>query len=61
MRVAEIRMIRWICGHMRLDKIRNEVIRDKIGMASIEDKMREAILCWFGHIRRRPRDVPVAQ
>ena len=27
MRVAEIRMIRWICGHTRLDKIRNEAIR----------------------------------
>ena len=29
MRVAEIRMICWICGHTRLDKIRNEVIRAK--------------------------------
>ena len=40
MRVAEMRMIRWICGHTRLDRIRNEVIRGKIGVASIEDKMR---------------------
>ena len=48
MRVAEIRMIRWICGHMRLYKIRNEVIKDKIGMASIEDKMREARLRGLG-------------
>ena len=46
MRVAEMRMIRYICGHMRLDKIRNEVIRDKIRVASIEDKMREARLRW---------------
>jgi len=59
MRVAEMRMIHWICGHMRLDKIRNEVIRSKIGVVSIEDKMREVRLCWFGHIRRRPRDAPV--
>ena len=44
MRVAEMRMIRWICGHTRLDKIRNEVIRGKIGVASIEDKMREVRL-----------------
>ena len=28
-------------------------------MASIEDKIREARLRWFGHIRRRLRDVPV--
>ena len=54
-----MRMIRWICGHARLDKIRNEVIRDKIRVASIEDKMRDVRLCWYGHIRRRPRDAPV--
>ena len=41
-------MIRWICGHTRLDKIRNEVIRGKIGVASIEDKIRDArfTLAW---------------
>jgi len=35
------------------------VIRNKIGVASIKDKMREARLRWFGHIRRRPMDAPV--
>ena len=59
MRVVELRMIRWICGHTRLDKIRNEVIRDKIGVASIEDKMREARLRWYGHIRTRLMDASV--
>jgi len=52
MKVAEMIMIRWICGHMRLDKISKEVIRGKIGVASIEDKIREARLRWFGYIRR---------
>jgi len=54
-----MRVIRSICGHTRLDKIRNEVIRGKIGVASIEDKMREVRLCWFGHLRRRLGDSPV--
>jgi len=59
MRVAEMRMIRWICGHMRLDKIRNEVIRGKIGVVSIEDKIREVRLRWFGHLKGRSGDAPV--
>lgn len=44
MKVWKIRMLRWISGHTRRDEIRNEAIRDKIGMASIADKMREARL-----------------
>jgi len=59
MKVAEMRMIRWMCGHTRFDKIRNEVIKSKIGVASIEDKTRKTKLRWFGHIRRRPMDAPV--
>ena len=59
MKVAEMRMIRWIGGHMRLDKISNEVIRGKIGVVSIDNNIREARLRWFGHIRRRSMDAPV--
>jgi len=44
MKVIEMSIIRWICGHTRLDKIRNEVIRGKIGVTSIEEKIREARL-----------------
>jgi len=32
---------------MRLDKIRNEVIRDLVKVAPIEDKLRESRLRWF--------------
>jgi len=46
-------------GHTRLYKIRNEVIGDKIGVVSIEDKMKEARLHWYEHIRRRPRNALV--
>ena len=41
-----------MCGHMRFDRIRNEVIRDRVGVAHIEDKMRENRLGWFGHVKR---------
>ena len=42
-----------------LDKIRNKVIGGKIGVASIEDKIRDARVHWFGHVRRRNMDAPV--
>ncbi|XP_070031125.1 uncharacterized protein [Nicotiana tomentosiformis] len=35
------------------DRIRNKVIRDKVGVAPIEDKMRKAWLKWFGHVKMR--------
>ena len=54
MNVAEMRIFRWMCGNTRRDKVRNEDIRTKIGEASIEEKMRENRLRWFGHVRRRP-------
>ena len=44
MSVSEMRMLRWMCDNMRIDKVRNEDIRIKIGVASIEEKMRENLL-----------------
>ncbi|XP_019259253.1 PREDICTED: uncharacterized protein LOC109237399 [Nicotiana attenuata] len=59
MKVADMRMLRWMCGHTRLDMIRNEVILDKVAVASVEDKMQEARLRWFGHVKRRGTNAPV--
>ncbi|PHU27172.1 hypothetical protein BC332_05504 [Capsicum chinense] len=59
LKVAEMRMLRWMCGHTRKDRVRNEIIREKVGVASVEDKMREVRLRWFGHVMRRGSDALV--
>jgi len=46
-------MIRWMCGFTRLDRTRNEVIREKVGVAPIEEKLRDTRLRWFGHVKMR--------
>lgn len=41
MKVAEMRMLRWMCRHTRRDKIRNEDVWGKEGVTSMIDKMKE--------------------
>ena len=59
MKVAEMRMLRWMCGHTRKDRVRNKIIQEKVGVASVEDKLRKVRLRWFGHVIRRGPDAPV--
>ncbi|XP_075084918.1 uncharacterized protein LOC142168153 [Nicotiana tabacum] len=40
------------------DQIRNAFIRDKVGVAFLEEKLRESRLRWFGHVKRRDTDAP---
>jgi hypothetical protein len=54
----EMRMLRWIYGHIRLDQVRNDDIRDRLWVAPIEEKFIEHRLRWFGHVHRRP-ETPV--
>ncbi|VFQ82562.1 unnamed protein product [Cuscuta campestris] len=56
LQAAEMRMLRWMCGKTWLDRISNEVIRRQVGMAPVEDKLLEARLRWFSHVRRRDAD-----
>ena len=57
--VAEMRMLRWMSGHTRKDRIRNDCIREKVGVAPIVEKLVETRLRWFGHVQRRPLEAPV--
>lgn len=43
-RVEDMRMSRWMCGHIMRDEIRNDYIRNKVRVDPIKDKTREVRL-----------------
>ena len=51
--VAEIRMLRWMSGVTKLDRIRNERIRGTTKVGEISKKVPESRLKWCGHVLRR--------
>ncbi|EYC43524.1 hypothetical protein Y032_0491g2404 [Ancylostoma ceylanicum] len=52
----EMKMLRWTAGVTRADRIRNEKIRERFGIALIADKIRETRLRWYGHVLRANED-----
>ena len=51
--------MRWICGHIRRDRVQNDDLRDRLGVAPIEEKLVQHRLTWFGHVQWRPLEAPV--
>ena len=51
--VAEMRMLRWMSGVTKLDRIRNERIRGTTTVGEISKKVQENRLKWYGHVLRR--------
>ncbi|VDP13565.1 unnamed protein product [Heligmosomoides polygyrus] len=54
--VMETKMLRWTAGVTRMDRIRNDVLRQKFSIAPIADEMREARSRWYGHVLRGKED-----
>jgi hypothetical protein len=48
-----MRMLRWICGNKRRDRVRNDDIRERLRVAPVEKKLVQHHLRWFGHIQLR--------
>ena len=53
--VAEMRMLRWMSGVTKLDRIRNEIIRVTTKVGEISKKVQESRLKWYVHVLRRKK------
>ena len=54
--VAEMRMLRWMCGVTRRDRIRNDLIRGTVKVVEASAKAQEKRMQWYGHVKRRDED-----
>ena len=51
-----LRMLQWMCGVTRNDKIRNEHIRGTTRVAQDSKRSRRQQLNWYGHVMRRKEE-----
>ncbi|VDP61185.1 unnamed protein product [Heligmosomoides polygyrus] len=50
--VMETKVSRWTAVLTRLDRVRNDTMRQRFGVVPIADKLREACLRWYPHVLR---------
>lgn len=55
-KVTQIRMIRYICGVTRLDRIGNKYIKESLSVTDKAGKMRENRSRWFRYFQRKNID-----
>ena len=56
MEVAELKIMRWVMGVTRKDKIRNEYVRETAKIAKLGNKLRNPRLRWYGYVKKREED-----
>ena len=57
MKVAEMKMLRFLMGVTRKDKIRNKYIRGTVKVEWLGNKMREGRLRYYGHVMRKDQSM----
>ncbi|XP_047000687.1 uncharacterized protein LOC124616424 [Schistocerca americana] len=53
MEEAEMRMLRWMCGVTRKDRIRNEFVRGAVKVGPTGKKIQKSRLRWYGPLQRK--------
>ncbi|XP_068226378.1 uncharacterized protein [Palaemon carinicauda] len=56
MDVAEMRMLRWMVGTTRLDKVRNDLVRVTTKVTEVSKKIQGKRLHWFEQVMRRDQE-----
>ena len=56
MEIAEMRMLRFVMGVTRKDKIINEHIRSTVKVERLGMEIKEGRLRWYGHVMRRDKE-----
>ena len=51
-----MKMLMWMMGIKRIEKIRTKEIRARAGVANISKNIREARLRWLGHMERKTEE-----
>jgi hypothetical protein len=54
-----MRMLRCSCGHTRRYRVQNDDIRERLGVAQVEEKFVQHHLRWFRHVQQRPVEAPI--
>jgi hypothetical protein len=57
--VVKMHMLQWIYGHTRRDLVQNDNIRERLGVAPVEEKLVQHRLRWYGHMQWRSTEAPI--
>ena len=53
---AEMRMVRWMCGVKRKDRLPSKELRERLGVDDIALVLQQNRLRWYGHVLRKDDD-----
>ena len=54
--VVELKMLRWMSGVTKLDRIRNGIVRVTMKVVEISKEVQESRLKWYEHVMRREEE-----